>query len=353
MDELKTEIDKFYEDYKGASDVRSPEEKALDYLQSEFVASEVPVNWVEKKSHEWRTFPVLNQFFTYKCVAFTIAKQAMINFWLKTKEYLYFSPNSIYDYRVNKPEGGMVANDAFEIWQDKGISLEAACKSDQVQEKDPFIISDFAKEIAKGFKLGKHITIPNGDFDRVASTIQTTGKGIMCWFYFTHREWSRDVPKVMDNLSDPYDNKASRHSVTCVDFGIPTDITTINGQQVLRIEDSAHFGKKNIRYITREFFKARNFLCKYPMNFTYEEIPTPVPPTLPKLTKDLKLGMTDPEVKILQDILKTQGDFPTNITSSGFFGNITNKAVKTFQTKKGLVADGFVGPLTRAALNKI
>ena len=346
MEELDIAIQKFYDEYKGAEDLRSEEEKAKDFLQTEFVAAEAPVEWKEKKDTDWRSFPVLNQFFTFKCVAFTIAKQAMINFWLKTKEIIHFSPNSIYDYRVNKPSGGMIGDDAFKIWKEKGIALEAVAKSNQVKEEDPIELSLFAKEVAKGFILGNYVTIPEGNFERVASTIQTTGKGVMIWFYFTSREWSPEFPKVMDNLSNPYVAEASRHSVTAVDFGL------IDGKKYLKIEDSAHFGSKSVRYVSEEFFKERNFLIKYPMHFNYEEGTIPLPPTTPKLTKDLKFGMTDSEVKILQDILKAKGFFPTNIASSGFFGNITKTSVKSFQISKGLVADGYVGIITRTELNK-
>lgn len=341
-------IDKFYEQYQGANDNRSDEEKLLDYNQAEFVTSANEVIWIKKRKDEFRSFPELNQFFTSKCVAFTTAKLALINFWLKTKEFLFFSPNSIYDYRVNKPSGGMIGNDAFDIWKDKGISLESVCKSNQIQESDPIEVSLFAKEVAKGFKLGEHITIPNGDFDRVASTIQTTGKGVMTWFYFTSREWGRDVPKIMDNLVDQYDPRASRHSVATIDFGIASEILTVDGQQVLKIEDSAHFGGKSVRYITREFFNARNFLIKYPMNFVYEENPVPI---IPKITKTLRFGMTDPEVKILQERLKAKGFFPSNINTTQLFGSITLTAVKNFQKANNLSSDGVVGPLTILKVN--
>lgn len=354
MDEqidLNIGIDSFYDNYQGASDFRTPEEKAKDYNQEEFVASANVVNWIQKKKIDFRSFPELNQFFSLKCVAFTTAKLALINFWLKTKEFLLFSPNSIYDYRSNKPSGGMVGDNAFQIWKDKGISLEAVCKSNQIQESDPFEISLFAKEVARGFKLGNYIDIPNTDFDRVASTIQTTGKGIMLWFYFTSKEWSPEVPKVMDNLTGPYDARASRHSVTGVDFGIASDIATINGEQVIKIEDSAHFGAKSVRYITREFFVARNFLAKYPMSFNYEE--GAIPPPAQQLTKDLKYGMNDPEVKILQDILKARGFFPANLSTTNTFGNITRDSLKAFQTSKGLTSDGVCGPITRKALSTL
>lgn len=345
--DLNKAIEQFYEDYKGAEDLRSDVEKAKDFNQREFVASEAPVEWKEKKGTDWRSFPTLQQFYTLKCVAFTTAKLALINFWLKTKEFLLFSPNSIYKYRSNQGSGGMVGDEAFQIWKDKGISLDATAKSNQTQEGDPYEISLFATEVAKGFKLGNWITITEKDFDRVCSTIQTTGKGVMVWFYFTSREWSPEFPKVMDNLAHPYVVEASRHSVTAVDFGL------INGKEYIKVEDSAKFGNRNVRYISREFFTARNFLSKYPMNFNYEDAPVPIPPATPKLTKDLKLGITDPEVKILQDILKAQGFFPTNISSSGYFGNVTKTSVRAFQASKGLSADGYVGKNTRNILNTL
>ena len=336
-DQLENGIDKFYETYNGAADLRPDEEKVKDYSQTEFVASAAPVNWIEKKPHEWRSFPVLNQFFTLKCVAFTTAKLALINFWLKTKETILFSPNSIYDYRSNKPSGGMIGNDAFEIWQKNGISLDAVAKSEQIQEGEQISLSLFAKEVAKGFRLGSHITILEKDFDRLASTIQTTGKGVMTWFFFTSREWSPEFPQIMDNLPNPYVTGSLRHSVTAVDFGL------IGGKQYIKIEDSAHFGNKNVRFISREFFNARNFLMKYPMQFNYED---PAVPTVPKPKYE------DGNTVSLQNVLKHYGTFPLNIESTGVFGPITKKAVSDFQVREKLhpTGTGAVGPQTKARL---
>lgn len=343
-EELNKAIQKFYDEYNGAEDLRSPEEKERDFMQSEFVAEAAPVEWKEKKETDWRSFPIQQQFFTLKCVAFTIAKLALINFWLKTKEFLLFSPNSIYKYKTT-PGGGMDGDEAFKIWRDNGISLDSVARSNQTQESDPFSLSLFSKEVAKGFKLGNYITITKGDFDRVASTIQTTGKGVMLWFYFTHREWGPEFPRIIDNLDNPYVAKASRHSVTATDFGL------INGKEYIRIEDSAKFGNRNIRYISREFFNARNFLIKYPMSFNYEE-PSPIPPAIPQLTKTLRFGMQDAEVKVLQERLRLKGHFPSNLALTENFGSITLSGVKAFQTANSLLPDGIVGTATRAALNK-
>ena len=344
IDNLNHEIEKFYENYQGASDLRSQEEKNLDYNQNEFVAQANPIEWREKSDSDWRSFPVQDQYYTSKCVAFTIAGLAMINYWLKTKEFLLFSPNSIYDYRVNKPSGGMIGDDAFNIWREKGISLEAVCKSNQVQETELITITNFAKEVAKGFKLGSYITISNGDFDRVASTIQTTGKGIMCWFFFTSREWSGKFPQVIDNLDNPYVVEASRHSVRIVDFGL------IGGKEYLKVEDSAKFGGLKERWISREFFLARNFLIKYPMNFNYED-PIVIPIPTFKFILTLKMGSQNNEVRELQKYLVKAGFHPNNIAIDDKFGSITRASVIKFQKANGLGTDGIVGKLTRDKLN--
>ena len=63
-----------------------------------------------------------------------------------------------------------------------------------------------------------------------------------------------------------------------------------------------------------------------------------------EFTKFLKKGMRGNEVKMLQQAL--------NSLDTGYFGNITLGAVKSFQASVGLVADGYVGPLTRAKLNE-
>lgn len=63
----------------------------------------------------------------------------------------------------------------------------------------------------------------------------------------------------------------------------------------------------------------------------------------------LYYGMNNSEVTNLQNDLKTLGYF-TYPTSTGYFGSITKQAVISFQSAKGLVADGIVGKNTRSAI---
>jgi len=69
------------------------------------------------------------------------------------------------------------------------------------------------------------------------------------------------------------------------------------------------------------------------------------------INTNLSQNVQNDEVKQLQEKLRAAGFF-TFHTSTGYFGPITLSAVKAFQAANGIPTTGFVGPLTRAALNK-
>lgn len=70
------------------------------------------------------------------------------------------------------------------------------------------------------------------------------------------------------------------------------------------------------------------------------------------LTSDLRLGMKgDAQVKAMQDLL-TQKGFLASGNSTGNFGPLTFAAVKAYQAANGISVTGYVGPLTRASMNK-
>jgi len=72
-----------------------------------------------------------------------------------------------------------------------------------------------------------------------------------------------------------------------------------------------------------------------------------------QLTRSLSQGMTSDEVKLLQEILATDPDIYPEGLVTGFFGPLTEKAVKKFQAKFGIDQVGVVGPQTRAQINKL
>ena len=273
---------------------------------------------------------------------------------------LDLSATSIYQRRSNKPDSGMIGVESFDIWKNKGISLEGLVPSQKMTDAqmDSQEIKPEADQVAEVFKIGNHVGLNSGDFETVASVIQTTGKAVMVWFYFTSSEWSKEIPTIENpNLNR---NNALRHSVPAVDFFL------FGGKKYILIEDSAHFAGFTYHLISEEFFKARNWFARYPMNYKFNDQTEPQPPqdetpsNKPKYTfnVDLQFGMKNADVVALQNVLKFEGFFPVNTDSTGYFGAITKKGVQKYQEKYNIahVGDGGygrVGPKTRASLNKI
>src|SRR3989344_700671 len=77
------------------------------------------------------------------------------------------------------------------------------------------------------------------------------------------------------------------------------------------------------------------------------------------ITKTLKYGMKDTEVKYLQQFLNEKGYFVSRVGAGSvglettYFGRATETAVKAYQRAKGLVADGIFGTKSRASLSGI
>lgn len=352
-------------------DTRPQHEKEKDFSAKETIASFAPVIWVEKQPSQWRKFPIQNQDGSGSCVAQTKKKMNGINVWLKTGRYVTFSASHTYQRRANKPAGGMGGIDVFEIERNGGVTLEEFAPSEMMNDTqmDALKVDGPALDVAKIFLGANHVGFTPKNIEEVASTIQATGKAVMVWFYFTYAEW-QDVPVVIDPNLDLYAGSTARHSVTAVDFCL------WNGKKALIIEDSwGSFNQWNgQRVITEDFYKARNWYARYSLGFKYEETqPVPVPTPGHKFTMSMKFipltaqgEISDPvlhvkqssEVVFLQDLLKKQGCMPTNVSSTGYYGALTCKAVVAFQKKYAIDASSSpegkdVGPKTIAKLNQV
>lgn len=365
-------------------DDRPEEAKQKDIHFVELFTSAAPVNWVEKAEPQWRKFPDQDQDGSGSCVAQTIKKLALINLWLKENIFVPFSATHIYQRRSNKPGGGMIGVEAFDLWM-KGITLEQFAPSEKLTDvqMDAYKIEQYEEDIGKVFSVAGHVGGTPKDFEFIASTIQATGKGVMVWFYFTSDEWSPLIPVVKNPNLDLYAASTARHSVAAVDFFL------FNGKKYLLIEDSAHFGGITRRLISEEFFKARNWFVRYPMNFKFQDqtvpppSPTPVPPSIPgnlihhfgqvlefipldangNISNMAKHNAQRTDVIALQDILRYEGVFPQNVQSTGYYGSTTSKAVYNYQVKHNVAPlselnsivpkGGRVGQKTLASLNSI
>ncbi len=72
-----------------------------------------------------------------------------------------------------------------------------------------------------------------------------------------------------------------------------------------------------------------------------------------RLTRTLLRGSSGDDVEELQEFLKQFPDVYPEGLVTGYFGPLTEKAVKKFQNKHGIEQVGIVGPKTRAQLHKL
>ncbi len=72
-----------------------------------------------------------------------------------------------------------------------------------------------------------------------------------------------------------------------------------------------------------------------------------------KFTKTLIRGMTGKDVEELQSFLKQFPDIYPEGLVTGYFGSLTENAVKKWQEQQGIDSVGIVGPKTRAKLNEV
>lgn len=306
-------------------DFRTPEQKAKDFHISEVVSAPAPVTLVEKHPNDWIKYPVRDQNGSSSCVAQTTAKIVGILAKQKGGEFPVLSAASIYNRRTNKPTEGMIGTNALDIARTHGLTLDSLLPSQLLSEAQlqANIEKGYADDIAQVFRIGSYVQFTPLDFDTLVSTMLTTNKPAMVWFQFYGDEWSPEVPQVLRS-TPPF-----RHSVAAVDACL------YNGKRGIVIDDSAHFGGIAQRFITEEFYRARNLFAAYPINLKVASEGIAKPTTIPSAI--VSLGMKSDNVRNVQNALKWDGVFPVNVESTGFYGAITARAVKAFAVKYGIV----------------
>lgn len=275
-----------------------------------------------------RKFPYQYQNGSYSCVAFTCAKIATILYYLLKGAVIKFSPGFFYTQRNNKPAGGMNIDDIIKIASTKGCLVGDLMPSEGKSEEymNSLKVEQYQLDSADAFKLpDAWVELPL-NFDIISSTVEITKKPIMIWFAFGPAELFRTCfPKILNN------DISRRHSMTLVDTNLKK-----NGQ-CLVIEDSADSEEYYQKFIDRNFFK-KCILARYPINFKF---------AIAECQKPIYTG----SIASLQDILRYEGFFPKNIESTGFFGDLTKKALIEFQKSHSISpAIGVLGNITKAYL---
>jgi len=298
-------------------DLRSDEEKAKDWQALEVFAPKAPV-FREVKENEWKRYQVRNQDGSGSCVANTVAKMLEVKRFIAKNDVVKFSHAPIYINRSNKPQGGMVGQDALQLAVKYSSCPETEMPSENKNDAqlDAMQMPLHFEDINNYVKPNAYLMLPL-DFDYVASMVEQEG-AVMIWVDTSYSCWQKDIPTAGGK------GGGVRHSITVV------DAITLNGVQYLVIEDSwGRFGKYNgQRLITREFFKDAVFFSAVLTEFVYDIDDTAIFTTF---DYPLEYKMENEEVRRLQRYLKAKGFFPQNKEVTKFYGNITAKAVYDFQ----------------------
>jgi len=292
-------------------DDRTPKQIDNAFDNREISGTTVPV-WKEKTV--WKSYPIKRQWGTFECVAQSTTKHLAINNINDFAGYIPLSSGFFYDWRSNKPQGGIGHVDAMGIAVNRG-----SCRDERIRQR--FRESDSAPEItqsmideAKMFKGTAFFEDKVRSLDSVAQIIDERGSCFV-WFWFDENghEWWLPYPRIIYPNLGTNDRGATRHAVLAVDYGL------INGKRYLKIEDSAGNStalNDQDRFIDADFMK-RCFVSGYVVDFVN-------PPAIdkPKWTgkKTLQVGSKGEDVKTLQKILSLEGFFNYPEFTGQFYG---------------------------------
>lgn len=301
-------------------DPRTETDKSKDYQHAEVYAA-TPIEWKEKT--EFRTFPIRNQNGSGQCVAFSSAKALGVNNLNEAGEYAALSPRDIYTRRSNTGSGMWLQN-AGSITKEHGSTLDSLMPSDNLSETAANNFFDRTSEsikIALNYKSQGYVFISNDTdvMDNIARIINEGYAPVLTTFFHIS-EWT-DEPKILV----PSDQAKNFHAITVVDYFLKND------EKYLLIEDSwgQQYGNDGRRMLSETWIRGRMTGCMYLIDWKFE--PTPKPKH--DFKKVLLYGQKNNDIKVLQDVLKYEGLMATNITSTGYYGNITAKGVMDFQIK--------------------
>lgn len=299
--------------YNGAFDDRT--DKSKDYRWEEVATSGI----VDFPTRASVGYTPRNQDGSGSCVAQTTAKMLEVWDFKYDKTPTVYSATPIYRDRSNKPQTGMIGVEALDHPKKNGAYLELDIPSQNMNDTQMT-----NSTVKANFQIGKptnYLVMPV-NFYAVATEIDNSG-AVMLWFKCSYEEWCKDVP------SGNSSSEEVRHSVTGVDK------ISFKGVQYVIIEDS--WGtwtntseiplQAGQRAISKEFFDKHCYFAACYTSFSYKK------ETKPKhvWTQTMKYGQRSEDIKQLQNVLKYEKFFPSNIESTGFFGGMTAKALVRWQ----------------------
>lgn len=349
-------------------DNRSIEEKEFDGLTSEITSSPSPVPFSYLPSQEQASkyidaFPWESQLGENSCVAHSselaIAIYRTVTLGLP---FVQLAPAFIYYYRINTPQPGMIAQDANNITESRGVPPFADYPSPQTDVEIDSNLPSIAviTEASKNI-VGSWISAASvNNIDYIAGAANGLNVAVRICIFATIQEWSMQTPEIL-NPNITYEQAEVQHCITVLPNSAYLDN---NGKRFVIIQDSYFFGSLVYRYVSEDFIASRCMSVNYIVNL--QKTPQS---RLSAYTfnHDLTIGSTGPDVLALQISLQQLGFFPSIINGkpfipTGSYFGITKTAVLAFQTAyaeeilqpAGLTqGTGYFGISSRAQMNKL
>lgn len=314
----------------------SPSDVEKRYKEEEILTafSPVKITWTEKK--QVKDYPTRNQNGSNSCLAQAIQKaDTILNGTIS-------SATPIYKMRNTAPNVGMRPNNAMElalgnVFVDERI-LQSQFLSDRDMDAKDLVGYDLKK------KFGAAVWVTDMSIDNIARILEQHKHLIVC-FNSSYSEYIPDTGNLIEYK--PTFKPEWSHAVCFHDY------TLFNGKKYSVGDNS--WGDVGQYQDTQLFSKD---FCEKRIHSAFYFLPIQDVKDIPKysFTRDLGLKMKGKDVVVLQDLLKTLGHMPNGIPSTGYFGDITRRAVVKLQRSAGFPIDlqtGYFGPLTRSYTNEI
>lgn len=331
-------------------DPRPVEEKGKDYEVKEVLMA-APVVWRPKTPEEWIKFLIYDQDGSGSCGMQTMAKLLGIENVREENKFVEYSRRDGYSQRRNSGPG-MWMQDGFHIVYKKGLTLEQLMPSHKMNEAEMNDDSDrktIDRQIALVGRAGGYVQSRVIDFNLIANAI-ALGKGVALACYFNSGDWNNG--EVINR-----ENGKFGHLVAGVDYCL------WKGKRGIAFDNSwtEHWGFNGQGVITEDQpIRAWGFL-KDLENIWRDKEGKEIPKPQYRWDRDLGYRMDNLEVSYLQRALMYEECFPIDTPATGYYGNITAKAVILFQRKYNVAPEEElvalqgrkVGPKTRKKLNEI
>lgn len=302
-------------------DTRPPEKRLQDYSASELVAAAVAPFQNPKPTELGAT--VYNQWYVGSCVPHGMWTQLEYEGIVPAG----YRPSQLRSYRkrINYPQPGSQGVDMYDKIR-AGQSNDFPTPAGFTEEQATAMPLVPGEKQVKDFKYFQYVDKDgNLTLDLVPADV-AAGKAIAIFIYATNEEWSQEYV----DIKDPNLDRGSAYVRHCVSI-MPKGDFTENGKQWLAVHDSAKFGGRHLRYMTKDFFMRRAyFAAKVYATGDLPPAPAPEPDPAAKPMNPCQLGDRGDAVLALQSYLVYGKKLDPQYTT-GYYGAITAKAVLWWQ----------------------